>query len=221
MITDNLAQYKLDLYSDNILSESEFSNITKKVKDNPEFIVSNIKSMISAVKRNDFNTVSNIAKKFNPSGKKLDVYKTVNTLAQKNPRFKKNYDLAYKVFKNSLPRLKEENLMAGTLLYAGISSLNKDKNYNIKNDLKKIVVETRRRVKTQDEDNDDFADDINKAFAIAIISVTLTLTAALTAVYALITAAPMLAPLGVLIIQWGAVLGVIYLLTLVAKGAKE
>lgn len=222
MITDNLAKQKLDLYSVNsMLSELDLSIIGKKVKDNPAFIVSNVKSIVSALKRNDVKTVYNIVKKFNPTNKKVDLNKIVNDLSKESSLFKKNYDLSYMVFKNSLPKLNEEALVAGTILYAGIISLNKDKNYNIKNDLKKIVASTRNNVKTQDEDNDDFSKDLTIAFSFAILTVTMTIGAATAAIYALIVTAPTLAPFAITVLIWSSILLVLYTLCRIILSKPE
>jgi len=173
MLTDNLAQQKLDLYSQSsLLSESDFSDIMGKIKTSPTVIASNLKSIASAVKRNDMKTAYTISKKFNPSNKKIDIKKHAESLSKDDPIFKKHYELAYMVFKNSLPGLSEDALVLGTTLYSCVSSSNNDKSYNIKNDLKQIVMRTREKSKINslDEDDDNFSKDLKTAFIFGVIT---------------------------------------------------
>ena len=174
MITDSLAQEKLDKYSQDILisesllNESVIPELLNKLKKSPKNIASNLKAITSAFKRKDYKKASMIAKKFNPSNKKIDINKVIDKAIATDQNFKKNYNIAFRVFKNSLPKLDNNTLKIGSGLLASLATLNKNKNYNFKNDLKKVVIETRAKIKTLEEDNDDFANDLKVAFIFAI-----------------------------------------------------
>jgi len=177
MITDSLAQYKLDKYSqdilisESVLNESLAPEIFKKLKDKPKSMVSDFKAISSAFKRKDYKKASMIAsKKFNPSNKKLDVSKVIDKAIASSPEYKRNYNTAYRVFKNSLPKLDDKTLKMGSGLLASIASMNKNKKYNFKNDLKKVVINTRSKTKTLEEDNDAFASDLKVAFIFSIVA---------------------------------------------------
>jgi len=197
MITDSLAQLKLDQYSQEILinesiylNESIISDMFDNLKNSPQMISSNIKSMVSAVKRKDIKLAYKISKKLNPSNKNLDVNTIVSKTKSMNPGFKTNYDLAYKIFKNSLPGLDEQMLIIGSGAVAGMATINKDKNYNMKNDIKKIIIETRNRTKTLDEDNAEFTSDLKFAFAFALIAILMVGVGIVGFLYTLVTLIP-------------------------------
>jgi len=174
MITDSLAQQKLDQYSQDILisesllNESVVPDLLSKLKKSPKNMASDLKAITSAFKRKDYKKAGMIAKKFNPGNKKTDVNKVIDKALASDKNFKKNYDLAFRVFKNSLPKLDNATLKIGSGLMASLATINKNKNYNFKNDLKKVVMETRAKTKTLEEDNDEFANDLKVAFIFAI-----------------------------------------------------
>jgi len=169
MITDNLAQYKLDQYSqqllesDLILNESAFPEVVNFIKNKPKQVAGILKSIASSTKRNDFKGAAKIARRLNPNNKKLDINKSVQKLMTTNPDFKKNFNLTKRIFKNSLPGLDEESLKVGSTLLAIGSIINKD-DKNIKNNIKQVVLKTRNKIKSLDEDNDDFSADLRVAF---------------------------------------------------------
>lgn len=175
MITDNLAKEKLDKYSQDILlsesslNESVLPDLLKKIKDNPASMVSDLKAITSAFRRKDYKKASMIAKKFNPGNKNVDVNKAIDKAKNVDKEYKKNFDLAFRVFKNSLPQLDDTTLKMGSGLLASMATMNKNKNYNFKNDLKKVVLNTRSKAKTLEEDNDDFANDLKVAFVFALL----------------------------------------------------
>jgi len=198
MITDNLAQYKLDQYSQDILisesylNESVVPDLMKNIKESPKQLASNLKSMVSAVKRNDMKSFSKIVNKINPKNKKMELNKIINKLNNISPDFKKNYTLAERVFKNSLPGLQDDMIKAGSATLASIAVLNKNKKYNFKNDLKKVVTLTRSKLKSQSEDNDDFNRDLRVAYSFAIVLVVCTGIGVIGVIYALATAIPII-----------------------------
>jgi hypothetical protein len=176
MITDSLAQQKLDKYSQDvmisessIINESLMPDLMKKLKDSPKAIASNLKAIQSSFKRKDYKGASRIAEKLNPGKKKIDVSKVIDKAMITSPDFKKNYVLAHRVFKNSLPKLDPTTLKMGSGMLAGIATLNKKKGYNFKNDLKKVVIDTRSKTKTLEEDNDEFANDLRVAFIFSVV----------------------------------------------------
>ena len=63
----------------------------------------------------------------------VNFYKVVEIFIYKHililTEYKKNYQLAYRVFKNSLPELDDQTLKLGAGLLSGVSTLNKNKNY--------------------------------------------------------------------------------------------
>jgi len=190
MITDNLAQYKLDQYSTDVLlsestlNESVIPNLIKQLKTSPDKMASNLKSIQSAVKRKDMKLAYKIIKKFNPSNKPMELSKVINKAKQTNPEFKKHYDLAYRIFKNSLNGLEEEPLKVGAAAMASIAVIGKKKNYDMKSDIKKIVMKTRASI-TLDEDDDNFSKDLKTAFIFAIITVVFSTGAIVAILYGL------------------------------------
>jgi len=176
MITDSLAQEKLDKYSQDILisesllNESVSSDLLRKLKDSPKEMASDFKAIASAFKRKNYKKASYIAsKRLNPKNKKIDINKSIDKARLTSPEYKKNFDLAFRIFKNSIPKLDNNTLRLGSGIMAGMASLNKSKNYNFKNDLKKVVMDTRSKAKTLEEDNDDFANDLRVAFVFSIL----------------------------------------------------
>jgi len=178
MITDNLAQYKLDKYSQQILEsesylqESLIPELMNRIKESPTNIAKNLKAMSSAFKRNDLKTTHNIARKLNPNNKLLDINKIIDKTLSTNQDFKKNFEYASRVFKNSLPALDEDMVKVGAGMIASIALLHKnkdkDKKYDIKHDIKNIILNTRKKTKTLQEDNDEFSKDLKIAFAFSL-----------------------------------------------------
>jgi len=169
MITDDIAQYKLDLYSQDTLVEGQYlseslaPDLMKQIKTNPKIIANNLKAMFSAIKRKKIDVAYKISRKLNPSNKRLDINRLIDKSLKTNPKFKKNYNISYNVFKNSIPGLPEDVLKVGASIISMLAVINKDKNYNIKNDLKKIVIKTRAVSK------DEFSGDLKIAFIFALI----------------------------------------------------
>lgn len=231
MITDNLAQQKLDKYSqevmmsESIINESFLPDIAKKIKETPKSLVSDFKSIQSAFKRKDYKKVSQISKKINPGNKNIDANKAIDKAIVANPEFKKNYILAHRVFKNSLPQLDESILKLGAGMLAAIGTLNKKKGYNFKNDLKKVVMDTRSRTKTLEEDSDEFADDLKVAFLFSVIGLFLLGSSITLFLYYLSMAIPIVG--GALSVYWPIIvlttvcLGVIKFWGGVSKGDKD
>ena len=173
MITDDLAQYKINQYSqstllnESYLSEGLFPDVLKQIKNEPKKLVGNIKAIGSAVKRKDFKSAYKISKRIDPGNKKNQIHQVVDRELKSNPKFKTNYDLSYRVFKNSIGGLPEDLLKVGSALVASLALINRDKNYNIKNDLKKIVMMTR----TKANEKTQYEKDVKTAFIFAIITV--------------------------------------------------
>ena len=175
MITDDLAQNKLDQYSqrslisESYLNEGIIPDIIKQIKNDPKKLANNIKGIASAVKRQDLKLAYKISKNINPGNKKTKIHKVIDQELKTNAKFKKNYDLSYRVFKNSINGLPEDILKVGSALISSLSLLSKDKNYNIKNDLKKIVMKTRAKAGETQYDKD-----VKIAFIFALIFVVFT-----------------------------------------------
>lgn len=196
MITDNLANYKLDQYSQDILisesylKESLAPELMKKIKDSPKSIANSLKAMSSAFKRNDLKTTAAIAKKLNPSNKLLEINKMIDKTFTSDQDFRKNFELAKIVFKNSLPGLDDDSIKVGAALMGGIASLHKNKKYDMKSDLKKVVMNTRLKTKSLKEDNDEFAHDLKIAFAFSLVTLFLTTGVITVALYYIVLAIP-------------------------------
>ncbi len=189
MITDDLAQYKINQYSqstllnESYLSEGLFSDVLKQIKTNPKKLVGNLKGIGSAVKRNDFKAAYKISKKIDPGNKKNHIHKVIDRELKINAKFKTNYNLSNRVFKNSINGLPEDLIKVGSALVASLALINRDKNYNIKNDLKKIVMQTR----SKQTDKTQYEKDVKTAFIFAIISVVFTSSISIWLIYIIVS----------------------------------
>jgi len=185
MITDDLAVQKMNQYtqlSESYLNEGLIPDIVKQIKNEPKKLANKIKGISSAVKRQDMKLAYRISKQINPGNKNTNVHKLINQELRSNQKFKKNYDLAYKVFKNSINGLPEDILKVGSAMIASLSLMSKDKNYNIKNDLKKIVMKTRSKIDTSQYDKD-----VKLAFIFSLIFVVFTGPATIWLVYIILS----------------------------------
>jgi hypothetical protein len=222
MITDDLAQYKINQYSqttlinESYLTEGLFPDILKQITNNPKKLVNNLKGISSAVKRQDFKTAYKISKRIDPGNKKNQIHQVVDRELKTNSKFKINYELSYKVLDNSIDGLPPDLLKVGSALVASLALINRDKNYNIKNDLKKIVMKTRAKAgeKTQ------YEKDVKTAFIFAIITVVFTSSISIWLIYIILSWTTIAATtITSNIIPLIAITGMIYLIRFLA--AKE
>jgi len=222
MITDDLAQYKIDQYSqstllnESYLSEGLFPDVLNQIKNDPKRLVGNIKGIGSAVKRKDFKTAYKISRRIDPGNKKNQIHKVVDRELKTNSKFKTNYDLSYRVFKNSIAGLPEDLIKVGSALVASLALINRDKNYNIKNDLKKIVMQTRSKANEKTK----YEKDVKTAFIFAIFTVVFATSISVWLIYIIVSWTTIaVSTVYTNIIPLIAITGMIYLLKFLA--AKE